>query len=115
MLKHLVPGARVILSQNGVELGETDAPGVTHTFAVPALKAGATVEAWMALCNGESPKASIQVGADAVTTGIGISPPYACGSFVDRRQCSAWELPGVHHEQERPANQSVRESDRLRS
>src|SRR3954447_17791388 len=42
VLKHLVPGARVILSQNGVELGETDAPGVTHTFAVPALKAGAT-------------------------------------------------------------------------
>lgn len=83
MLKHLVPGARVILSQNGVELGETDAPGVTHTFAVPALKAGATVEAWMSLCNGESPKATIQVGAGAVTPGIGISPPYACASFVE--------------------------------
>ncbi len=83
MLTHLVPGARVILSQDGVELGETDAPGVTHTFAVPALNAGATVEAFMTLCNGESPKATKQVGTGVVTPGIAISPPYACASFVE--------------------------------
>ena len=81
-LAHLVPGARVIISQNGVELGETDAPGVTHTFAVPALKADATVTAYMAMCNGKSPTATVHVGTGAVAPDIVVSPPYACASFV---------------------------------
>jgi hypothetical protein len=81
-LTHLVPGARVIISQNGVELGETDAPDTTHTFPVPALKAGATVTAQMAMCNGKGPTGTVHVGTEAVTPGIAVSPPYACASFV---------------------------------
>ena len=81
-LTHLVPGARVIISQNGVELGETDAPDVTYTFPVPALKAGATVTAHMEMCNGKGPTGTVYVGTAAVTPGIAVSPPYACASFV---------------------------------
>jgi hypothetical protein len=81
-LTHLVPGARVIISQNGGELGETDAPDVTYTFPVPALKAGATVTAHMEMCNGKGPTGTVQVGTASVTPGIAVSPPYACASFV---------------------------------
>jgi hypothetical protein len=82
-LAHLVPGARVILTQDGDELGQTDAPDVNFTFTVPPLKAGARLEAHMEMCKGKGPVASVVVSTQTVTPGaLNVSPLYACASHV---------------------------------
>ena len=82
-LGHLVPGARVVLSQNGVELGETDASDVACNFLVPALSAGATLEAHMEMCAGKGPSATVNVGTQSLAPAIVVSPPYACASLIE--------------------------------
>jgi hypothetical protein len=82
-LTHLVPGARVILTQNGTELGETDAPDTTFTFTTPPLTSGATLEAHMEMCNGKGPTASITVSTATITPlALNVSPLYACAADV---------------------------------
>jgi hypothetical protein len=82
-LGHLVPGARVVLTQNGTELGETDASDTVCNFPVPPLTGGATLEAHMELCGAKGPTATATVASQPVTPAISVSQPYACASLVE--------------------------------
>ncbi len=82
-LGKLIPGARLILSVNGVEIGQTDAPADTYTFPVPPLEAGAKVEAYMMMCGNKGPAASVRVTKKSQSPkGLKISTPYACSAYV---------------------------------
>jgi hypothetical protein len=83
-LGSLIPGARVVLSQNGQEIGQTDAPSVTYTFTTPPLQAGATLEAHMEMCGGKKgPSAKTTVASQPQSPlGLKISDPYACAAHV---------------------------------
>jgi hypothetical protein len=81
-LGHLTPGARVVLTENGAELGETDASDTACNFQVPPLQAGATIEAHMQMCNGKGPSAKITVAAQGAAT-ITVSQTYTCAAWVE--------------------------------
>jgi hypothetical protein len=83
-LGSLIPGARVVLTQNGQELGRTDASSVTCTFTTPPLQAGATLEAHMEMCGGKKgPSAKTIVASQPQSpTGLKVSDPYACAGYV---------------------------------
>ncbi|MHA7661911.1 hypothetical protein [Mycolicibacterium sp. HS_4_1] len=83
-LGNLIPGVRVVISENGQQLGETDAPDVTYTFTTPPLSAGATLEAHMELCGGKKgPSAKSKVASQPQSPdSLQVSDLYACAAYV---------------------------------
>ncbi len=85
-LDHLVPGARVVLLQGDVELGETDAPSSTYTFKqLPGLEAGKTLSAYQELCSpprkGAVGKTTVGQGTQTPTT-VRVSNLFPCAAYV---------------------------------
>jgi hypothetical protein len=82
-LGSLIPGARVVLTVDDVELGQTDAPDTTYTFQVPPLSSGATVKAWMQLCKKDGPKAQVVVSKNTnEASGLEVSKLFSCAAYV---------------------------------
>ncbi len=79
----LVRGARVVLTVDGKEIGQTDAANDTFTFTTPPLDAGSVVEVHMELCGNKGPSDSVEVlKSDQKPGKLEISKLYSCASHV---------------------------------
>lgn len=82
-VSNLIPGTRVVFLVDDEELGQTDTPASTFTFAVPPLPAGAVLKAFMVLCDKDGPADTATVSdLGQSTEGLGVSNLYACAAYV---------------------------------
>jgi hypothetical protein len=80
---NLIPGARVILYQDGKAIGMTDAPDVTYSFSAPPLDPDAPITARMQLCGRNGPMSdAVHVKGDKPLTYLAVSTLYACASHL---------------------------------
>jgi hypothetical protein len=83
-LANLIPGCRVRLLADGIEIGQAEAPEAVFTFAVPGLVSGSVITAQQQLCADWSAASnSVTVGGSGTLVIPEIVPPiYGCGGAV---------------------------------
>lgn len=79
----LVPGARVILYQDGHPVGTADTPEATFTFNAPPLDPGAPLTARMRLCDQDGPLSDpVAIEGGEALSGLVVSKLYDCASSI---------------------------------
>jgi hypothetical protein len=82
-LTNLVPGARLLLFEDGQPLGMTDVPATVFDFYVPSLVAGSSITARLQLCGKDGPLSdAVLVEGETVIAELEPSTLYACSSYI---------------------------------
>lgn len=82
-LTNLLPGARVILSQNGKDIGTTDTPDATYSFSAPQLDPTATLTARLQLCAKDGPLSEpVKITGDKPLEYLTVPTLYECAAHI---------------------------------
>jgi hypothetical protein len=82
-ITNLLPSARVVLYKDGIEIGKTDTPESTFSFAAPPLGPNAKLTARMQLCGKDGPLSEeVEVSEGNPLNYLNVSKLYECAAYI---------------------------------